>query len=250
MIIRGTLLLASRAVRSNSNYLANFHRYSFDLTSNWSAINLQQSKPVSRRELSLWHSFCCVLWCRGVHVSILQRSWGSLPPMEFADHAKSAWEYHPTRPLGQFTPETSVYRWGSSKTEGTLLWYIIQSLFLGGSNYTQVFSSRCLWNQEYSSLSVTGNILAIISEIPAIISRTGISPHFVTVWVNENRSMQHHESQGRPAGSGTAGKQTVLPKENQTNFLEWVRYREARAMSYPSYNTSHACVALIKLQRI
>lgn len=57
LITCGTFLLATMPVRRNHNHLANFHCYSFDLSSNWTAINLKQSKLISSRWLWLWYSF-------------------------------------------------------------------------------------------------------------------------------------------------------------------------------------------------
>lgn len=53
----GTFLLATMPLRRNHNHLANFHCYIFDLSSNWTAINLKQSKLIFSRWLWLWYSF-------------------------------------------------------------------------------------------------------------------------------------------------------------------------------------------------
>lgn len=74
------------------NHLANFHHYSFDLSSNWTAINLKQSRLISSRWLWLWYSSLHGLVSPD---KLLTKLLGkSFPAPSLLAIQVLAWEYH------------------------------------------------------------------------------------------------------------------------------------------------------------
>lgn len=88
-----------------------------------------------------------------------------------------------------------------------------------------------LWNQEYSSLWATGSVLARVSKIPSIISRTWMTPHFVTIQGKQKQHAAPEKSWRDLLASSPASNQEMQEgkqvwQKKTGNFWEQKRYRE------------------------